>query len=87
MAESNSKSGTRLRKSKICEQRYIKVNAIHYEYRTKEQPPNSGDRSVPWIQMKGHWLQEAGFDIDTPVTVRVMDGCLVLTTEEKPINP
>jgi hypothetical protein len=31
--------------------------------------------------MKGHWLDQAGFAIDTPVTVRVMDGCLVLTAE------
>jgi hypothetical protein len=32
--------------------------------------------------MKGHWLDQAGFAIDTPVTVRVMDGCLVLTAEQ-----
>jgi len=31
--------------------------------------------------MKGHWLQQAGFDIDTPVTFRVMKRCLVLTIE------
>jgi len=39
--------------------------------------------SVPFfpIQMKGHWLQQAGFEIDTPVKIRVMDGCLVLTAE------
>jgi len=33
------------------------------------------------IQLKGNWLIKAGFGIDTPVTVRVMEGCLVLTTE------
>ena len=38
---------------------------------------------MPWIQMKGHWLDQAGFSIDTPVTVRVMEGCLVLTTEQQ----
>ena len=28
---------------------------------------------------KGHWPIQAGFDIDTPVKVRVMEGCLVVT--------
>jgi uncharacterized protein (DUF433 family) len=36
---------------------------------------------VPWIQIKGYWLQQAGFEINTPVKVRVMKGCLVLTVE------
>jgi toxic protein SymE len=65
-----------------CPPYSIKVNAIHYEYRTKQQSAYSGSRAVPWIQMKGHWLDQAGFSIDTPVTVRVMDGCLVLTADE-----
>ncbi|WP_412130253.1 SymE family type I addiction module toxin [Cellvibrio mixtus] len=26
-------------------------------------------------------MEQAGFNIDSPVTVRVMRGCLVLTTE------
>jgi len=33
---------------------------------------------VPWLQLKGHWLEQAGFNIDSPVTIRVMQGCLVL---------
>jgi toxic protein SymE len=33
--------------------------------------------------MKGHWLDQAGFSIDTPVTARVMEGCLVLTTDKQ----
>jgi toxic protein SymE len=33
------------------------------------------------LQLKGHWLEKAGFMIDAPVTVQVMDKCLVLTTE------
>ena len=27
------------------------------------------------------WLIQAGFDINQPVTVRMMDKCLVLTTD------
>ena len=81
MTNANDKAGRRLLKSKTCEERYIKVNQIHYDYRIKEQSLNSGCRSVPWINIKGHWLREAGFDINTPVKVRVMDGCLVLTID------
>jgi hypothetical protein len=82
MANDNSKAGSRLRKSKSCEERYIKVNETHYEYRTKDQSPCSGCRTVPTIQMKGHWLQKAGFEINTPIKIRVMDGRLVLTAEQ-----
>ena len=32
-------------------------------------------------QLKGHWLIQAGFTIDSPVKVRIMQGCLVLTSE------
>ncbi|WP_371877078.1 SymE family type I addiction module toxin [Microbulbifer sp. 2205BS26-8] len=31
--------------------------------------------------MRGHWLERAGFVVDTPIKVRVMEGCLVLTAE------
>ena len=83
MSTRKSKAGSRLRKSKFCEERYIKVNETHYEYRTKDQSPCAGCRTVPTIQMKGHWLQKAGFEIDTHIKIRVMDGCLVLTTEQR----
>lgn len=63
--------------------RQIKVTKTHYDYKLKEQSPNSGARPISWLQLKGHWLQRAGFEIDTPVTVRVMEGCLVLTTEKQ----
>jgi hypothetical protein len=60
--------------------RKIKVIQIHYLRKLKYDPVGAG-RPVPWIQLKGYWLQQAGFTINTPVKVRVMDGCLVLTTE------
>lgn len=80
MASDNTKSGARLTKSKTCQERNIKVNQIHYMYTLKDDPAGCG-RPVPWIQLKGHWLQQAGFEINTPVKVKVMDGCLVLTTQ------
>ncbi|MEZ5489157.1 MAG: hypothetical protein R3F50_02420 [Gammaproteobacteria bacterium] len=50
MATNNGKAGMRLQKSKSCEERYIKANETHYEYRTKDQSPTSGCRTVPTIQ-------------------------------------
>ena len=47
MTKRNCKSGSRLANSKVCQERKIKVNQIHYEYRTKEQSSHSGARSVP----------------------------------------
>ncbi len=38
-------------------------------------------KPVPWVQLKGKWLRQAGFEINTPVKIRVMDKCLVLTAE------
>jgi hypothetical protein len=46
----------------------------------KDDPAGAG-RPPPWIQLKGYWLQQTRFEINTPVKVWVMDGCLVLTTE------
>jgi len=40
-------------------------------------------RRVPWLQMRGDWLAAAGFDIQAPVRVRVMQGCLVVTVVEE----
>ncbi|WP_366523460.1 SymE family type I addiction module toxin [uncultured Microbulbifer sp.] len=38
---------------------------------------------MPWITIRGHWLERAGFVVDTPikVRVRVIERCLVLTAE------
>lgn len=80
MASDNSKSEARLTQNKTRQERHIKVNQGYYMHKLKDDPVGAG-RPVPWIQLKGHWLQQAGFEINTPVKVRVMNGCLVLTTQ------
>ncbi|WP_342754299.1 endoribonuclease SymE [Pantoea sp. MBD-2R] len=35
---------------------------------------------IPSLIMKGKWLEAAGFTTGTAVDVRVMDGCLVITS-------
>ena len=36
---------------------------------------------MPWIRLRGRWLQQAGFVPQTRIRVRIMQGCLVITTE------
>ena len=36
---------------------------------------------LPWIRLRGLWLEQAGFVPRTRVRVRVMWGCLVITTD------
>src|SRR5699024_470631 len=41
--------------------------------------------STPTIHLKGKWLNAAGFTTGSAVIVRVMPGCLVITTEQEHI--
>ena len=81
MANAKHTAKGRSIKSQVCQTRQIKVSQYHYMHPRKDNPLGNG-RNVPWIQLKGDWLQQAGFNIDTPIKVRVMDGCLVLTAQE-----
>lgn len=37
---------------------------------------------APTITLKGHWLEDAGFTTGTPLKIRVMLDCLVITAQE-----
>lgn len=80
MAKGNSTRSGRAAASSVCGERRIKVNQTHYDYRPKgDAHPYRVNRAVPWVQLKGYWLEEVGFSIDARIQVRVMKGCLVLT--------
>jgi hypothetical protein len=36
---------------------------------------------MTWINLQGQWLDQVGFSIHTPIKIRVMEGCLVVTVE------
>jgi len=36
---------------------------------------------IPWIRLRGLWLQQAGFTPQSRIRVRIMNGCLVITRE------
>ena len=63
-------------KTKI-HQRQLKVRETFHAYQLNQNPHQRSP--IGEIHLKGHWLIEAGFTIDTKVKVRVMEGCLVLT--------
>lgn len=84
MTNAKHTSGARLRKNKIqssLSHRQLKVREGYHSYQLNQRTPLRTPLRTPvgQIELKGHWLIQAGFNINSAVTVRVMEGCLVLT--------
>ena len=45
------------------------------------------NKSTPTIILKGHWLNELGFDYGTPICVECSSGKLVITKADKIETP
>lgn len=60
------------------------VSIRHYDRRTNRTRRYTRSAS---LRLNGRWMEEAGFTTGTPLDVRVMPGCLVITTrpEETPL--
>ena len=90
MAEQHSTLGRRVTKSRVCHVRTLKVRSGNISRIIKDKDHAHFDQTiyftVPWINIQGQWLQQAGFEINTPIKVRVMEGCLVLTAESAVSN-
>ena len=81
----NDHSTGKTRPVKIPAEKWLTIGKLYYYYTpTKDAPPGTLNRSVtvPWLQLKGRWLDAAGFAIGAKVRVRVRPGRLVLTVEE-----
>ncbi len=76
MSTHHDTQALRLPKTKAY-QRQLKVREAYHSYQLRQHQPTP----VGEIHLKGHWLIQAGFEIDTPVKVQVMEGCLVVTAE------
>jgi len=63
-------------------ERRITVGTSHYP--ALHGRDYAGDRDVPYIRLRGHWLQRAGFPPNGRIRVSVHDGCLVMTCEAPP---
>ena len=85
MAKAHSTPRRRRVVPRSCQERQLKVKKGYYERAARRfvAEPYPVPRPVPWVQLKGYWLEAAGFNIDTPIKVRVMEGCLVLTVEKE----
>lgn len=59
----------------LVQQRTLKVTECAYPSR-KSDSYYLGDRKVPSIQLKGHWLKEAGFACGNQVSVQIEHGCI-----------
>lgn len=80
MADKHCKGNTR--PGKTPTEKRLTVGKLYYYYTPrKDAPPGTDNCSVkvPWIQMKGRWLEELGFTVGAAVTVRISRGRLVLT--------
>lgn len=82
MAEYDCKSESVI--SKI--QRELKVGYVSIRHATDKMGLTHHYSRSPSLNLKGRWLEECGFATDTPVRVRVMPGCLVITAQPAPAH-
>ena len=81
MAKSTITPEPRSAQEKSFPPRQLKVRKGHYYYQTGQFDPlrpHATPAPVPWIQIKGYWLNRAGFAIGTSIRVKVRQGCLAL---------
>ena len=63
-------------------ERHLKV-AADYMAPGKREGVYALPKKIPWIQLKGFWLQRAGFEVNDTICVRIIKGCLVITAAKK----
>ena len=56
--------------------RRLKVRQTHHSYQFGQHGKNR--TPIGEIHLKGHWLIKAGFAIDSPVTVQVKPGYIIV---------
>ena len=62
---------------KLSTFRQLKVRKSYYPYQLADTQPHN-NQPVPRVEIKGYWLNLAGFTIDTPLSVEVQLGCIIL---------
>ncbi len=86
MAKRNGKPELRSAQEKVLSNRKLKVRKGYYSYqydlRFGSNRPHQPPRFVPWIQIKGYWLNEVGFSIGSVLDVHmVQQGWIVLRVQ------
>lgn len=62
--------------------RQLKVGYVSIRHEERNDASTAWYSRCAGLRLKGEWLEEAGFKTDTPVDVRVLPGCLILTAQE-----
>ncbi|WP_275347328.1 SymE family type I addiction module toxin [Xenorhabdus bovienii] len=65
---------------------YNKAAKTERYYTVGYVPQNDKATAPPAIHLKGQWLKAAGFEIGGSVTVKIMEGCLVLIPDNDETN-
>ncbi|MBL1259302.1 MAG: SymE family type I addiction module toxin [Thiotrichaceae bacterium] len=60
------------------QERHLIVREGHRDYSLKAKP-NGGNPIVPFVLLKGTWLEKAGFSIGLPIRVQVKERQLIIT--------
>ena len=55
--------------------RQLKVYAFNYFNKRRTC-------AVPWVQLKGKWLEQAGFNIHDQVNIEIKKGKLIITNQD-----
>ena len=64
--------------------RNLKVRKGYYPHQYHAQKQYSAPKPVPWVEIKGYWLNQAGFSIGTPLSVQVQNGCITIKPQTSP---
>lgn len=57
----------------------LKVRSGHYDYTVKRQHSYHVSPPVPFVLIKGYWLEQVKFDIGKIVNVELKENQLILT--------
>lgn len=58
----------------------LKISPSHYDTQLRHWPPPP---PVPFIRLRGYWLQKAGFAVGALVKVQVADGCITIVPVDR----
>ena len=59
----------------------LKVRWTRYDHSIKGKHAHYLPPPVPFVLLKGYWLEESGFKIDDIVDIEIDNNKLILTTE------
>lgn len=60
--------------------RLLSITGSRYDYQLRGERPRPPE--VPYLRLRGYWLQKAGFSVGQRVKVQVGDGCITIIPAE-----